>query len=108
MALAFPYITLDYPPLSGEDIYIYRKNKGGCRPGVRPPPGAGARGPVPRPHQCSATDRSHCFPRQQHSVTARISQARLYNKPVRWFELSCVCGGRIYKTEELLFYLKDV
>ena len=32
MALAFPYITLDYPPLSGEDIYIYVKSEGGVAP----------------------------------------------------------------------------
>jgi len=28
--LDIPYVTLDYPPLSGEDIYIQKKNKGGC------------------------------------------------------------------------------
>jgi hypothetical protein len=47
--LDIPYFTLDYPPLSGEDIYIYRKNKGGCPPGIRPPP-------CPRPSATTAPD----------------------------------------------------
>ena len=30
--LDIPYVTLDYPPLSGEDIYIYVKSEGGVAP----------------------------------------------------------------------------
>ena len=30
--LDIPYFTLDYPPLSGEDIYIYKKTEGGGAP----------------------------------------------------------------------------
>jgi len=31
-SLDIPYFTLDYHPLSGEDIYITEKQRGGCPP----------------------------------------------------------------------------
>ena len=103
-------------------IYIYTKKSKGVPPSERTHPAHCAQRPR-FVRQCSVTDRSHCFPRQQHSVTARHSQARLYNIPMyslrssetnQFVGLNCrVCVGEGYtnrckRKELLLFYQRCV